>query len=72
MSTTNLAGRTLADLVLGRDTDLVRLPWVGHRSPRWEPEPLRWLGVNLSRKLVESIDRAEAAGRDRRCAGPVR
>ena len=30
----NLAGRTLADLVTGRDTDLVRLPWVGHRSPR--------------------------------------
>jgi glycine/D-amino acid oxidase-like deaminating enzyme len=62
VSTTNLAGRTLADLVLRRDTDLVRLPWVGHRSPRWEPEPLRWLGVNFSRKLVESVDRAEAAG----------
>ena len=64
VSTTNLAGRTIADLVLGRETDLVRLPWVGHRSPPWEPEPLRWLGVNLSRKLVESVDRAEAAGRD--------
>jgi len=63
VSTTNLAGRTIADLVLGRATDLVRLPWVGHRSRRWEPEPLRWLGVNLSRKLVESIDRAEVAGR---------
>ncbi|BDZ65910.1 NAD(P)/FAD-dependent oxidoreductase [Agromyces mangrovi Wang et al. 2018] len=47
LSTTNLAGRTLADLVLGRDTDLTRLPWVGHRSPRWEPEPLRFLGANL-------------------------
>ena len=46
VSTTNLAGRTLADLILRRDTDLVRLPWVGHRSPPWEPEPLRWLGVN--------------------------
>ncbi len=66
VSTTNLAGRTIADLVLGHDTELVRLPWVGHRSPRWEPEPLRWLGVNLSRKLVESIDRAEAAGRNPR------
>jgi glycine/D-amino acid oxidase-like deaminating enzyme len=64
VSTTNLAGRTIADLILGRDSDLVRLPWVGHRSPRWEPEPLRWLGVNGSRKLVESIDRAEARGRD--------
>ena len=46
VGTTNLAGRTLADLVLGRDTDLVRLPWVGHRSRAWEPEPLRWLGIN--------------------------
>ena len=34
VSTTNLAGRTLADLVLRRDTELVRLPWVGHRSRR--------------------------------------
>ena len=33
VSTTNLAGRTLADLVLGQDTELTRLPWVGHRSP---------------------------------------
>ena len=66
VSTTNLAGRTIADLVLGHDTDLVRLPWVGHRSPRWEPEPLRYVGVNLSRKLVESVDRAEVAGRDPR------
>ncbi len=64
VSTTNLAGRTIADLVLGHDTDLARLPWVGHRSPRWEPEPWRWLGINASRKLVESVDRAEAAGRD--------
>ena len=64
VSTTNLAGRTIADLVLGNDTELVQLPWVGHRSPPWEPEPLRFVGVNLSRKLVESIDRAEVAGRD--------
>ncbi len=63
VSTTNLAGRTIADLVLGRDTELVHLPWVGHVSRPWEPEPLRWLGVNASRKLVESVDRAEAAGR---------
>ncbi|MEZ5097976.1 MAG: hypothetical protein R2731_19010 [Nocardioides sp.] len=43
VSTTNLAGRTLRDLVLGRDSQLTRLPWVNHHSPRWEPEPLRWL-----------------------------
>ena len=34
VSTTNLAGRTLADLITGADSELTRLPWVGHRSPR--------------------------------------
>lgn len=45
VTATNLAGRTLADLVLDRPGPLTELPWVGHRSPTWEPEPLRWLGV---------------------------
>ena len=42
----NAAGRGLADLILDRDSDLVQLPWVGHRSRRWEPEPVRWLGIH--------------------------
>jgi glycine/D-amino acid oxidase-like deaminating enzyme len=42
----NLAGRTIADLVTDRSTPLTSLPWVGHIPPRWEPEPLRVLGVN--------------------------
>ena len=46
LSTTNLAGRTLADLITSSRTELTRLPWVGHVSPRWEPEPLRFLGSN--------------------------
>lgn len=46
LSTTNLAGRTMADLVTGRSTALTKLPWVGHVSPRWEPEPLRFAGAN--------------------------
>jgi glycine/D-amino acid oxidase-like deaminating enzyme len=45
VTATNLAGRTLADLVLDRRTTRTELPWVGHRSRDWEPEPLRWLGV---------------------------
>lgn len=60
VSTTNLAGRTLADLVLRRDTDLVTLPWVGHRSPRWEPEPLRWLGMSGGLWAMTSADKVEA------------
>lgn len=57
---TSLAGRTLADLVLGRDTDRTHLPWVGHKWRRWEPEPFRWLGVRGMTALMASADRAEA------------
>ncbi len=60
VATTHLAGRTLADLVLERDSSLVRLPWVGHRSRRWEPEPLRWLGVTASLRMMAAADDAEA------------
>jgi glycine/D-amino acid oxidase-like deaminating enzyme len=60
VSTTNLAGRTLADLIVGNDSELVHLPWVDHRSPRWEPEPLRWLGVNASLWAMDVADRSEA------------
>jgi glycine/D-amino acid oxidase-like deaminating enzyme len=59
VATTNLAGRTLADLITGRDTDLTRLMWVGHRSRRWEPEPLRWLGIRAGLRLPGGADRAE-------------
>jgi len=59
LSTTNLAGRTLADLVMGTDSDLVRLPWVQHRSPHWEPEPFRWIGVNAGRTVAAVADRSE-------------
>ncbi|MEU8615348.1 FAD-binding oxidoreductase, partial [Actinoplanes sp. NPDC048791] len=44
----NLAGRTLADLITGTDSERTRLPWTGHRSRAWEPEPLRWLGINAA------------------------
>ncbi|MGV0745400.1 NAD(P)/FAD-dependent oxidoreductase [Mycolicibacterium sp. XJ870] len=59
LTTTNLAGRTLADLVLKRDTSLTRLPWVGRRVRRWEPEPLRWLGVQSMYVLYRTADRRE-------------
>jgi len=66
----NLAGRTLADLIRGNDSDLVRLPWVQHRSRPWEPEPLRWLGVNTARWLAASTDASEQrSGRPARLRG---
>jgi glycine/D-amino acid oxidase-like deaminating enzyme len=69
VSTTNLAGRTLRDLILGQDTELARLPWVNHESPRWEPEPLRWLGVNTGLRAMAAADVEERlTGRPSRIA----
>jgi len=62
----NLAGRTLADLVRGVPSPLTTLPWVGHRSPAWEPEPARWAGVHGLYALYRTADRLEAAGRSGR------
>lgn len=62
LTATNLAGRTLRDLVLGHDTDLTRLPWTNHRVRRWEPEPLRWTGVHALYRLYRAADRREDAG----------
>lgn len=59
VATTNLAGRTLRDLVLGQHSSLTRLPWVGHRSPAWEPEPLRWLGINTGLRAMSFADTEE-------------
>jgi glycine/D-amino acid oxidase-like deaminating enzyme len=72
VSTTNLAGRTLADLVLGRETELTRLPWVDHHSRSWEPEPLRWLGINTGLRAMTWADHEEArTGRESRIAKVV-
>lgn len=69
LSTTNLAGRTLAHLITGTDSELTRLPWVGHRSRRWAPEPFRWLGVNTGLRVMTWADKAEArTGRQSRAA----
>ncbi len=60
VTTSNLAARTLRDLVLDLDTELTRLPWVGHRSRRkWEPEPLRWIGARGVYDLYRLADRQE-------------
>ena len=69
VATANLAGRTLADLVTGAETDLVSLPWVNHRSRRWEPEPLRWLGINAGLRATVAADAEERwTGRESRVA----
>ena len=60
VATTNLAGRTLADLVLGHDSGITRLPWVGHQSPRLpEAEPVRSpIGVNAGLQVMTWADPA--------------
>jgi glycine/D-amino acid oxidase-like deaminating enzyme len=72
VSTTNLAGRTLTDLILRRHSPLVDLPWVGHHSRNWEPEPVRWLGVNAALRAMTWADAAETRrGRPSRLASTV-
>ncbi|BCG04046.1 FAD-dependent oxidoreductase (plasmid) [Paraburkholderia sp. PGU19] len=46
VATSNLAGRILRNLILDCDDEINQLPVVNHRSPAWEPEPFRWIGVN--------------------------
>jgi glycine/D-amino acid oxidase-like deaminating enzyme len=59
VAASNLAGRTLADLITGADSPLVDLPWVQHRSPVWEREPMRWVGVRAASRLPAAVDRVE-------------
>ncbi|HEY3481937.1 MAG TPA: FAD-dependent oxidoreductase [Streptomyces sp.] len=68
VATSNLAARTLRDLVQldsgqGQRTELTALPWVGHRVRRWEPEPFRWAGVRGMYAAYRGADRRELAGR---------
>jgi glycine/D-amino acid oxidase-like deaminating enzyme len=59
VAASNLAGRTLRDLVLGRDSELTRLPWVGPPARDWEPEPLRFIGARGIYSLYRLADRRE-------------
>ena len=64
VSTANLAGRILADLITETRSPLTDLPLVNHRSRNWEPEPLRWLGVRFAQSALARVDRnAERTGR---------
>lgn len=59
VAASNLAGRILADLVLGEDSAVTRLAWVNDTARRWEPEPLRWLGARAIEFFGERADRSE-------------
>lgn len=69
VATSNLAGRTLADLISERRTHLLTLLWATRQSPTWEPEPLRWLKVNAGTAAFAVAERTEArSGRPSRLA----
>ena len=59
VAASNLAARTLRDLLLGERTALTALPWVGRAQRRWEPEPLRWMEIRAVYRLYRRADAAE-------------
>jgi glycine/D-amino acid oxidase-like deaminating enzyme len=59
VAASNLAARTLRDLLLGERSELTELPWVGHRARAWEPEPLRWLGIRGVYAMYRRADAIE-------------
>ena len=71
LTATNLAGRTLRDLVLAA-TPICRLAWTNRQVRKWEPEPLRWLGVRAMYGLYRTADRREIANRHDRISRVAR
>lgn len=65
VTSTNLAGRTITDLILGDDSEIAGLPWVNHRVRKWEPEPLRWIATKGLYAAYGVADRAELSGRQK-------
>jgi glycine/D-amino acid oxidase-like deaminating enzyme len=59
VNTAHMAGQTLAELIVGEATERTDLPWVNHTSPKWEPEPLRFIGINAGLALAKSADKTE-------------
>lgn len=61
VSTTNLAGRLLTDLIMEKKSSLTELPMIQHKSKKWEIEPFRWIGVRYVQSALERIDRKSEA-----------
>ena len=59
VGTSNLAGRTMADLILGKSTPLTSLCWVQHESPKWEFEPLRFIAARRALLGADIADQIE-------------
>ena len=65
LAPSNLVGRTMRDLILGRSTELTALPLANMKARRWEPEPLRFIGSGAIWAARAVGDRKEArTGKD--------
>jgi glycine/D-amino acid oxidase-like deaminating enzyme len=56
VSMTHLNGRTIADLLLEKDTDLTRVWFVNRRTIPWPPEPLRFAASHAIRGYMRIED----------------
>ena len=72
LTATNLAARTLRDLILDRNTETTRLPWVGRHARRWEIEPIRWIGATALYAAYRQGDRQEAGSSSDKTAAATR
>ena len=59
VATTALAGRALAGLIAGVPAYVPDLPMLRAPGPRWEIEPLRWIGVRYIQNAFARIDEAD-------------
>ncbi len=58
----HLAGRVLADLITGADTEATRLPMVNQKPRLFPPEPLRSIGASVFRRAIIAKETAEERG----------
>jgi glycine/D-amino acid oxidase-like deaminating enzyme len=59
----NMVGRTLASLALGREDEHTNFAFVDTKTPRLPPEPFHWLGGEAIRLAILKKEEAEMAGR---------
>jgi hypothetical protein len=55
-----LSARILAHLITEKESEITQLHFVNRMIRKWEPEPLRYLGVNSLVKLSGIADKEEA------------
>ena len=58
----NMVGRTLASLSLGRADEHTHLAFVDPKTPRVPPEPFHWIGGESIRFAIERKEQAEMQG----------